>query len=273
MNRSFSRAWTWLCILLLAGLTGLPAANLPPGFRSLDEKEFSAAGLDPQAPELKIEFPAAARNRGLAEGWARLSVAVDAGGNAVDFILVGYSDPAFGRSLLEWVKPLKFQAAKYRGKAVPGTFEIGYQFQSGLDGGVGQSFRFGACSSDSGEVMVASAVNVDLFTQKATREKPAYDAVQEKHLDQPLEFVDVALPKIPRGYTPPSDKPVKVFVSFYIDEQGKVRAPRVESEATPEMIASALKAVSLWSFKPPLAQGKPALVLTARSVGFLPRES
>ena len=63
----------------------------------------------------------------------------------------------------------------------------------------------------------------------------------EKNLDRPLEFTDVALPKLPADYAAPAGKPVKVFVSFYIDEAGKVHSPRVESAVAPELVAGALK--------------------------------
>ena len=80
-----------------------------------------------------------------------------------------------------------------------------------------------------------------------------------------------ALPKLPADYPSPGARPVKVFVSFYIDADGKARLPQAESAVAPELVERALSAVRTWSFKPPVAGGKPALVLTARSVGFVPR--
>ncbi len=263
-----------LLVLALPGAVVLRAANLPPGFAAPAESDFRAARIDPTEPELKIEFPGVALHRGIAAGTAVVSVAIDAQGRATDFLLVGCSDRAFGRALLDAVKPLKFQPAAYRGAAVPGRCDIGYRFEYHSAASGAHSYGFSAWGVTSGGLQVGAAMPVDLldlFSGKSLPQKPAYVAVAERNLDQPLEFTDVALPKLPSGYAAPADKPVKVFVTFYIDEEGRVRMPTVESDAPPELVAGALKAVRMWSFRPPVAHGKPALVLTARPVGFLPR--
>jgi hypothetical protein len=263
-----------LFALALAGLvSSLPAAGLPAGFRPLDGTDYRPARISEREPELRVDFPGSASNRGIGEGEAVVSVGVDAEGRATDFLVVGCSDEAFGRTLLDWVKPLAFQPATLHGRAVPGRCEIGYRFQFHSNTGGAHGFGFSAWGSTSGGLN-ASALSVsllDVFSGRELKKQPAYRPAAETELDRPLEFADVCLPRLPAGFSAPTDRPVKVFVSFYIDAEGRTRAPRVESEVAPELVAPALKAVSLWSFKPPVAHGKPALVLTARSVGFVPR--
>lgn len=256
----------------LGAATALAGGNLPAGFQPLTESEYQAAGLSPNEPALKIEYPGSAANRGIGEGTAVVSVAIDAQGKVTDYMLVDCSDKAFGVALLDWVKVMKFQPATYRGVAVPGRCEVGYRFNYHSPSSGEHGFGFSAWGTSSGGLSTGALTmsQIDISGKKLPQ-KPELAPVAEKQLDQPLEFTDVALPKLPAGFTPSSGRPVKVFVSFYIDAEGKARLPQAESAVAPELVDRALSAVRQWSFKPPVAGGKPALVLTARSVGFVPR--
>ena len=85
--------------------------------------------------------------------------------------------------------------------------------------------------------------------------------------------LNAALPQLPEGFSATEQNPVKVFVTFYVDEDGHVRAPNVESAAVPQLIPGAIAAVQQWSFKHPQAKGKPALVFVGRAIRFVPRQS
>jgi TonB family protein len=82
----------------------------------------------------------------------------------------------------------------------------------------------------------------------------------------------MVIPTIPAGH-PDSAKPPKVLVSFYVDEQGRVRLPNVESSATPELVLRALEAVQYWAFKPGTIKGETVLVYTYRSLTFRPENA
>lgn len=255
----------------LAG-TAFAADSFP---RLSDQGDYQGAKIDPKEPELSIEYPGAAINRGLSDGVALVSVAVDKEGHATDFLLVGCSDMIFGRTLLDWARTLKFQPATYRGVAVAGRCQVGYHFQYRIASSCDHRFGFSAWGSTTGGMEVGTAMTLDIFqyfSAKAGRQKPGYTAEAEKNLDAALELTELALPKLPVGYAAPTDHPVKVFVTFYIDEEGKVRLPQVESAAAPELIPAALRAVNMWNFKPATVKGKPTLVYTARAVGFFPRD-
>jgi hypothetical protein len=250
------RHWRSLSVRSIAVLLAASAfgANEPQA-KLAGQANYRVAALDPHEPELSIVYPGAAATRGIVEGEAVVSVAINARGEATDFLITSHTDKAFGLALLDHVKPLKFQAARFAGTAVPGRTDIGYRFIN-RSGGLGLTTFDAARRQSEGN----------------KEAKISYTAVLEKELDLPLEFTDLALPKLPAGYPEPTDnKPVKVFVTFYIDEEGKVRLPNVESAAAPELIPGAIKAVGMWTFKPAMVKGKPALVYAGRPVSFLPR--
>jgi hypothetical protein len=89
-------------------------------------------------------------------------------------------------------------------------------------------------------------------------------------LDSPLEFLRQSVPVYPDGFTPTKGKPDSVMVSFFIDEEGRVRIPNVDSASSPLLIPNAIKAVHYWQFKPPVRKGKPVLVFAAYALSFIP---
>lgn len=245
--------------LVLAGLVCLLAASMhagvnPTGFPPFPKKQYQPAGLGPKETDLLIEFPGGAVTRGVAKGNAVVSVMVDASGQPTDFLVVSCTDPSFGTALLEQAKTCVFQAAKFKGVAVPARFNLAYTFES--------------------KNMSMSAIDAARHRMDDSMGgKQAFSAAAEKDLDHPLEFTNVGLPRLPEGFPAPGSDPVKVFVTFYIDEQGRVREPNVESAVAPELIPGAVAAVLTWSFKPPTVKGKPALIFCGRAIPFVPRQS
>lgn len=244
--------------LVLASLACLFATSLtagvnPPGFPPFPKKQYQPAGLGPKETDLLIEFPGGALARGVAKGNAVVSVMVDAGGKATDFLVVSCTDPAFGTRLLEQARTLNYQAAKFKGVAVPARFNLAYTFEA---------------RNMSMSAMDAARHRMD----DATGVKQAFSAAAEKDIDKPLEFTNVGIPRLPEGFAAPGSDPVKVFVTFYIDEEGRVREPHVESAVAAELIDRAVAAVLTWSFKPPMVKGKPSLIFCGRAVPFAPRQ-
>jgi len=224
----------------------------PPGFPAFAAGEFTPAGLGPREPEVVVEFPGSAATRGVPTGSAMVSVLVDAAGRAEDLLVTGCTDLAFGKALLEEARTLRYQAAKFRGVPVPARFELGYKF-------VAQRIA--------GNPMDAARLKAD----KTGKPVLAYTAVPAGKLDRRLESTHAVLPELPADYRAADGAAVKVFVTFYVDEDGKVRVPNVESAASPALVAAAIQAVRQWSFKPPQAKGRPALVFTGSAVSFVPR--
>lgn len=251
--------FTWLSLILavaicLLPLTGRSAGVNPPGFPPFASADYQPARLSPKEPEVTIDYPGGAITRGIAKGTATVSVLVDAEGNAVDFLVVGCTDLAFGTKLLDQVKVLKYQAAKFKGVPVPARYDLGYEFKS---------FNTAVNPMDAARQRVENAAG----------SKMVYKPVAEKELDHPLEITNAALPQLPEGMTATDSNPVKVFVTFYVDEYGHVRVPNVESASSPQLIPGAISAISQWSFKPPQIKGKPALVFVGRAIRFVPRQA
>ena len=59
-------------------------------------------------------------------------------------------------------------------------------------------------------------------------------------------------------------------VSFFIDEQGRVRTPSVAGTTRPEFAAAALEAVGKWTFAPPRRKGQPTRVFAVQEFSFSP---
>ena len=255
MNISLLRTGFLLSALLTSGwlvsTSSAVAIVNPPGFPAFGPGEYVQARLGSREPDIQIEFPGGALSRGLSGGSAAVSVLVDAQGKAVDAIVTAYTDPAFGKALYDHVQSLSYDPAKLKGTPVPSRVEIGYRFT-------------GTASIDA---MQAARNKFDSVNGAPV----IFSATPESKLDHPLEFTNVALPKVPVGYPTVDDKPVKVFVTFYIDQEGQVHAPNVESSASPALVAGAIKAVRQWTFKPATAGGKTVLVFAGKSVGFVPR--
>src|SRR6185312_3305462 len=76
---------------------------------------------------------------------------------------------------------------------------------------------------------------MDEAQQKFNGDRGVTMAVSENKLDAPLEYTDIALPRLPAGYKTTGDEKVRVYVIFFVDEQGKVRIPNVESAESPEL--------------------------------------
>jgi hypothetical protein len=227
-------------------------ASAADAFPPLSKRDYQPAALGPREPELRVDFPGGATARGLPKGSAVVAVLVDADGKPAEFQLIGYTDKAFGAALLEHARTRAYQPAKFKGVAVPGRLDLGYRFES---------------------------PNAALNPMEASRQRfnqaggaLAYAAVPEAKLDHPLEFTNVALPRLPAGYDPHGRSRVAVSVTFYVNESGQVSVPTVQSADSAALFTPAIASVRQWSFKPPTIGGKPALVFAGRAVVFLPRE-
>ncbi len=248
------RVLSALVLVVVLLTSSLPAAN-PPGLPPLATGDYTPAGLGPREPDLEVDFPGAALARSIPKGKAVVSILVQADGKAADMLVVSCTDPAFGTALLDAARTLKFSAAKFKGMPVPARLNLAYNFTLPR-------------KSISMNAMEAARNRVDNLHER----EAVYSAIAERQLDQELEFTRAVVPQLPADYHPTDGKLVMVFATFYVDEQGKVRAPSVESAAAPELISAAIEALQQWSFKPPLAKGKPALVFTSRTMGFAPRQ-
>ena len=236
----------------MVGFAVAVAAKPPAGYPPLEQ--YTPAAIAPNEPRLEILFPGAATARSVERGTARVAVLVDANGTAVDYLVTQATDPAFGQALIDELKHRKFRSAQINGVAVPDRVEVGYVFDA---------------PSTAMQVMEAAASNA--------RRGAGMNEVStepETKLDADLTITAASLPLLPpeAKALATGGKPVKVFVTFFVDQQGHVRVPQVESSPSPALVADAVRVVQKWSFKPPTIKGKPALVMAGRPVRFLTEE-
>jgi outer membrane biosynthesis protein TonB len=229
-------------------VNGSKLTDYPP----IPKAELSGGGLAPSEPPVRIFFPGKAYSEGIPKGYASVAVELDDNGHAVDYLLSAYTEKYFGDALLREAKDTKYSPLLFKGVAVPSRFNFGYEFR--------QEFTVAISSF--------TAFRNRLLEVSGGRPDFKYQPVMKEDLDSPLEFIRQAVPNYPGGFTPAVGKPDSVMVSFFVDEEGRVRIPNVDSASSPLLIPNAIKAVHFWQFKPPLKKGKPVLVFAAYAVSF-----
>ncbi len=202
---------------------------------------------------MHVAFPGRAVYEGVPEGNATVGVMLDREGKPVDFLLLRYTESFFGDALLEQARKQQYAPRRLLGVAVPGTFNFTYYFRplgnvstfSGFDAGKERNRKVGG------------------------NQKYSYEPHREADLDHgQLEPTRVAIPILPPALVEREGPAPKVLVSFYVDEQGRVRLPNVESVAAAELVTGALAAVQQWAFKPPVIKGTGVLVYAMRVLTF-----
>lgn len=221
------------------------------------KKDVTAPGFSDSSPPLDLFYPGQAYNEGVTEGNATVGVMLDEKGHATDFLLLRYTRKYFGDALLAQAHQQDYAPRRIKGVAVPGRFNFGYRFVP---------------------TFVLPMNSFNAIQQRTEQIEGGPRVVYEPHLERELdggalESTTGAVALLPDGYAAPKGKAVKAFVSFYVDETGRVRLPNVESAASPALVPNALKAVAHWHFKPPTVKGQPVLVFTLWTVTFVPAGS
>ncbi len=79
-----------------------------------------------------------------------------------------------------------------------------------------------------------------------------------KKLDLPVKVVSQRTPVFPLSVQSRLTQG-QAKLEFLIDEEGRVRLPRIVTAADPAFGYAAIQAVSAWRFEPPKASGKPVV--------------
>jgi outer membrane biosynthesis protein TonB len=223
-----------------------PQDEFPP----ISKRDYTPAQFGPHQPRLYINFPGGATARSISEGSATVAVLVGADGKLEDSLPIRYTDPSFAKALNDEIQSTIFSAAKFKKVNIPARMNVSYDFEGNVSAtAMDQAARLGHGNS-----------------------KDSLEPISEEKLDARLHLVDAVLPRLPVGYQVPEGKVVKAFVTFFVNTDGTVHAPNVESVESPELVALAIKAVRMWKFQPPLSGGKPALVFAGRAITFYPRK-
>jgi outer membrane biosynthesis protein TonB len=226
-------------------------------FPPFPKADVTAPNFSDKEPSLSymLSFPGKAYAQGVSTGRATVGVMLDAAGKPEDFLLIRYSQPYFGDALMHRAREMSYTPLRIKGSAVPGRFDIGYQFTPDLPVVTNAMF---------------DAINERFDVDIDGGARFVYAPHEEMELDEGRLYASrSAVPLIPDGYHPVDGKaPQAALVTFYVDEAGRVRLPNVESAESPLLVPNLIKAIKYWQFKAPTVKGRPVLVYTARALPF-----
>jgi TonB family protein len=184
-------------------------------------------------------------------GEARAVISVDAEGKLSDWLIIGYTQPAFAEAAAAAIQRWRYNPAVINGRRRASRAHILFEFRT--QGVV---------------VQTLPGAMVKQIARPGSDERYVFQPCRLSELDRTPEPEQVVAPAVKLEGAPRS-----VIVEFYIDEQGRVRMPAVDREAADDVLAAAsVAAVEQWRFKPPLRKGRPVLVYAQQVFTFKARE-
>jgi len=177
------------------------------------------------------------------EGTATAELAVDSQGVAKEVKLISASAPEYGAALVAAVETWRFKPASTDGANVPVRLRAVYEFvppSSGNNIRLVEALRPGGAG-------VGGASGLDQKLNPLWRGFPTYPAALRT---EPV--------------------PGSAEIEFIIDQDGRVRLPRVKSATREEFGWAAATAISQWVFERPMRKGEPADVKVVIPVSFTP---
>lgn len=213
--------------------------------------------------ELRIDvvrkpiFPPELLSNGYQAGTVVVAFEVDHTGELRDWIVVQATHPDFADSVARVIESWDFSPPKINGESRSIVSKLEINFRS------------------SGNV-----VSFDLVTGMATRinEITGFSAesiaiANADDLDKPPTVRTAVNPRIPRDVIERYRGSKAVF-TFYVDEQGRVRVPAVNSidgDVEAGMLLAAQEALSQWRFEPPRRKSAPVNIRLAQAFVFSDR--
>jgi len=173
-----------------------------------------------------------------ANGKAVLAFLVDADGRVANVKVVEATKPEFGLAMVAAVEAFNFLPAMKDGKPTVALLKMEQEFNFG-------GFR--------------SSVSDDDLYLFAKETKHPEKIISAKKLDAPLKPISQRSPVFPYSVKSDFDRG-SATIEILVDEEGKVRLPRITEATAPAFGYAAIQAVNDWRFEPPKANGKPAVV-------------
>jgi TonB family protein len=222
--------------LIVACLAGMAVLTLTA--QTLNEEMMARQfGL---TKYVEPHFPVMAQEQGIDLGLATVAVAWEGDGSPSDVVVLRANDVSFGiaarEAVLQWHRPPN-----------PGGREVAvYDLKFNKLGVV---------------VSRTNSVSARMATQKAADAEPLR-LPSAGELDAPVKAIAQPMPAFPNSAKGRWDE-ARVVVEFYVDENGRVRAPAVREATAPEFAAEALSALQRWQYETPRKNGQPT-VMTER---------
>jgi TonB family protein len=172
-------------------------------------------------------------------GSATLSMLINSKGRVIMTQVIEATHPEFGGSGKAAVEHFEFKPATLKGAPVAGVLKIKFDFDPDYE----DRSLYSMEAKKSGRITPAS--KLDSVPKVISQRKPVF----------PLEIPD----SVDRGQT---------VVEFLIDEEGKVRLPRIKSADDPAFGYAAVQTIAHWLFEAPRTGGKKTIARVQVPVSF-----
>ena len=175
---------------------------------------------------------------------------VDDAGNSYDFILLEATHPLFGAKALEALRKWKVTPPIIDGQPCPTrhliTVEFAQQEPVIFDRPIGET---------------------DGRDERSQNRSFYYRVCGLGDLDQLPRRIETIVPVLPEDVSADAASGT-VRMLFFIDKDGRVRAPEVLFSSSDVIADAAIAAVSDWRFEPPLKNGNPVVVEAVQTIRF-----
>lgn len=233
----------WFLVIAFAVVAPLIDAKTAPTSTTIEE--ISILQTEPAS------HPLALLKRGVFEGWARVSLAIDEEGKLIDALILGYSHEEFGQATLDALQQWEFTPAEIDGETVSSVTQLNFNY-----------------NRDSSGASVLPVTLMEYIDRRAVIRQPEENKLVR--LDK-LDGIPVPLHIVSPAYSAKNAQDhsgEKVIVKFYIDEEGNVRLPTLHYADSPVIARQALAAVAQWRFQPPTYQGEPVITRASQEFRF-----
>lgn len=202
-----------------------------------------------------VVFPRRALDVGVTRGEVHVAVQVDENGKLTDQLLTAYTHRLLADAAVSALKRWRYEPAWVNGTPRSATADLTFNFEN------------------RGIVVVDLTVSSYVQLRDIQLRPNAYEfhAHSLRQLDRIPTPTRVVQPSLPTEVLQKQTEPVTVTVYFYIDQEGHVRLPAVDRQASENndaFAAASVNAVSQWQFEPPLSRGTPVLVAARQDINF-----
>lgn len=216
-------------VIALASIPALQAQNTQPRLKTA----------------LRAIVPMEIENLGLYKPEATARIVVDDNGRVEDIVVLEASHRALVRRTKKLLEEADFEPALQDGVPVPSRISIVVRYVY------------------ASEMGLSTRSTTDHIEATMNKMKPAsswkFETSKPSELDKPLKVVQSG-----QTFVPVDEDGQRVFgdavISFYVDEDGKVRLPQVDTTTNPLVVDSAVRTLKAMRFSKPVANGKPTVV-------------
>jgi TonB family protein len=203
-----------------------------------------------QIAKVTPEFPHELRNTPYFEGFAKVVFMVDEAGNNYDFILAEATHPRFGAKALEALRKWKVTPPIVDGQPRPTRHVVTVKF------------------SQNGPVLIDRPIAETAGPHESIQNRSLHYRVCELgDLDRLPRRIETAVPVLPEGVSVDVASGI-ARIQFFIDKEGRVRAPGVLFSTSDVIADAAITAITDWRFEPPRKNGNPVVVHAVQTIQF-----